>query len=85
MDRAPCQTVHYWVEAEEAIAARATSEDLHEWHEVEVDDDDCSKPLEEEEPIPESHSDVVTNPKLPHDVEEDDDKNAKTGENQYIL
>ena len=43
-------------------------------------DDDCSKSLEEEEPIPESHSDVVTNPKLPHDVKEEDDKNAKTGE-----
>ena len=36
-------------------------------------DDDCSKSLEEEEPIPESHSDVVTNPKLPHDVKEEDE------------
>ena len=38
------------------IAARNTSEDLHEWHEVEVDDNDCSKSLEEEELIPESHA-----------------------------
>ena len=43
------------MEAPKVIAAGfATTEDLHEWHEVEVDDD-CSKPLEEEEPIPESH------------------------------
>ena len=75
------------MEATKEIAARATSEDLHEWHEVEVDNDDCSKSPEEEEPIPESHSDVVTNPKLPHDdlEDEEDDKIAKTGENQYIM
>ena len=50
-------------------------------------DDDCSKSLEEEEPNPESHSDVVTNPKLPHDdlEEEEDDKNAKTRETPIYI
>ena len=41
--------------------------------------------------VPESHGDVVTISEFPHDDveddedEEDDYKNAKTGENQYIL
>ena len=70
------------MEATKEIAARNTSEGLHEWHEVEDDDDDCSKSLVEEEPIQESHSDVVTTSEFPHDdvEDEEDDKNAKTGE-----
>ena len=75
------------MEASKEIAARTTSEDLHEWHEVEDDDDDCSKPLDEEEPITESHSDVVTTSEYPHDDLEDDedDKNAKTRETPIYI
>ena len=37
--------------------------------------------------VPESHGDVVTTSEFPHDDLEDDEdyKNAKTGENQYIM
>ena len=63
-------------------AVTTTSEAVPERHEVEDDDDDCSKSLVEEEPIQESHSDVVTTFEFPHDdvEDEEDDKNAKTGE-----
>ena len=61
------------MEATKEIAARATSKDLDEWHEVVTN--------------PESHGDVVTNPKLPHDdlEEEEDDKNAKTRETPIYI
>ena len=53
------------------------------------DDGDCSESPEEEEPIPESHGDVVTTtPEFPHDdVEEDlekkDAKSARSQINKY--
>ena len=61
------------MEATKEIAARATSKDLDEWHEVVTN--------------PESHGDVVTNPKLPHDdlEDEEDYKNAKTRETPIYI